>query len=149
MPTLLLLTIFTPTLGALLVWAFARNGQAAVRQSALVTALTTLGMTAVLLGNFVADDQPYAALSYPWLGESSGIDIQFSIGLDGLSLWLFGLSSLLLLTSVLVSWEAIVDRPSTFYSLLLLLGTGMCLVAAGLVMLAGGKPQPKAAAAAA
>jgi NADH-quinone oxidoreductase subunit M len=125
MPTLLLLTIFTPTLGALLVWAFARNGQAAVRQSALVTALTTLGMTAVLLGNFVADDQPYATLSYPWLFESSGIDIQFSIGLDGLSLWLFGLSSLLLLTSVLVSWEAIVDRPSTFYSLLLLLGSGM------------------------
>ncbi|MBI3838300.1 MAG: NADH-quinone oxidoreductase subunit M [Planctomycetia bacterium] len=125
MPTLLLLTIFTPTLGALLVWAFARNDHAAVRQSALVTAITTLGMIAVLLGDFAATDQPYATLSYPWLGDSSGIDIRFSIGLDGLSLWLFGLSALLLLTSVLVSWEAIIDRPATFYSLLLLLGSGM------------------------
>ncbi len=125
MPTLLLLTIFTPALGALLVWAFARNGRASVRQSALVTALTTLGMTAVLLANFTPGEEPFATLSYPWLGDSSGIDIQFSIGLDGLSVWLFGLSSLLLLTSVLVSWEAIVDHPATFYSLLLLLGSGM------------------------
>ena len=53
------------------------------------------------------------------------IDIRFSLGLDGLSLWLFGLSALLLFTCVLVSWEAIGDRPALFYSLLLLLGSGM------------------------
>ena len=70
-------------------------------------------------------DEPYAASSFAWLGPSSGIDIQFAVGLDGLSLWLFGLSSLLLVTCVLVSWEAIVERPSTFYALLLMLGTGM------------------------
>src|SRR4029078_2400948 len=38
---------------------------------------------------------------------------------------LFGLAALLLFTSVLVSWEAITDRPATFYALLLLLGSGM------------------------
>ena len=125
MPTLLLGTIFTPLVGAVLVLAFAGVGRYAVRQSALVTVLLTLVMTAILLANADPAHEPYAASSFSWLGESSAIDIRFAVALDGLSLWLFGLSSLLLFTSVLVSWEAITDRPATFYALLLLLGSGM------------------------
>jgi NADH-quinone oxidoreductase subunit M len=125
MPALLLGTIFTPLAGAVLALAFAPFGRYAIRQSALVTVLLTLGMTAVLLVNSDTSNESYAALSFPWLGESSGIDIRFAVALDGLSLWMFGLSSLLLFTSVLVSWEAITDRPATFYALLLLLGSGM------------------------
>jgi NADH-quinone oxidoreductase subunit M len=125
MPTLLVATIFMPLAGALLIGFIAPNGHVAVRQSALVTALVTLGMTVVLLANYDSNEPVYAASSAGWLGESSGIDIQFAVGLDGLSLWLFGLSSLLLVTCVLVSWEPITDRPGTFYSLLLLLGSGM------------------------
>jgi NADH-quinone oxidoreductase subunit M len=125
MPTLLVATLFMPLVGALLIGVSARRGQASIRQSALVTALFTLGMTAVLLWNYDASAPSYAAVSFPWLGPSSGIDIQFAVGLDGLSLWLFGLASLLLVTCVLVSWEAIVERPATFYGLLLLLGSGM------------------------
>src|SRR5439155_1741257 len=48
-----------------------------------------------------------------------------SVGLDGLSVWLFGLSALLTNTAVLVSWQAIDDRPATYYGLLLLLETGL------------------------
>jgi NADH-quinone oxidoreductase subunit M len=125
MPSLLLATIFMPLAGALLVLVGANQGQSAVRQSALVTSLVTLVMTAVLLANYDPGVEPYAQTSFSWLGASSGIDIQFAVALDGLSLWLFGLSSLLLVTCVLVSWEAIIDRPATFYCLLLLLGSGM------------------------
>jgi NADH-quinone oxidoreductase subunit M len=125
MSTLLLLTIFLPAIGALVVCALAGQGQIAVRQSALVTALLTLGLAGVLVWNYDASTQPFAASSLAWLGPSSAIDVQFSVALDGLSLWLFALSALLLLTCVLVSWESIVDRPAVFYSLLLLLGTGM------------------------
>jgi NADH-quinone oxidoreductase subunit M len=125
MPTILLLTILLPAAGAVLVLALARQGQVAVRQSALVTSLLTLLFVGVLVWNYEPQDQPYAASSLSWLGEASPIDIQFSVGLDGLSLWLFALSALLLFTSVLVSWEAIGDRPATFYSLLLILGSGM------------------------
>jgi NADH-quinone oxidoreductase subunit M len=125
MAILLLATIFMPLAGALILCTLTGQDQVAVRQSALVTALVTLGMTAVLLWNYDAGRQPYALFSYPWLGGPSAIDIQFSVALDGLSLWLFGLSSLLLLSSVLVSWEAIVDRPALYYGLLLVLGSGM------------------------
>lgn len=125
MPALLLGTIFTPLVGAALALAFAPFGRDAVRQSVLVTVVLTLAMTAILLANSSAAQEPYASSSFAWLGESSAIDIRFAVALDGLSLWLFGLSSLLLFTSVLVSWEAITDRPATFYALLLLLGSGM------------------------
>src|SRR5439155_10270590 len=48
-----------------------------------------------------------------------------SVGLDGLSVWLFGLSALLTNTAVLVSWQAIDERPAAFYGLLLVLETGL------------------------
>jgi NADH-quinone oxidoreductase subunit M len=47
------------------------------------------------------------------------------VGLDGLTVWLFGLSALLTFTCVLASWKAISDSPRLFYALLLVLETGM------------------------
>lgn len=125
MEQLLWITILLPLLGACLVVVLAPWGQAAVRQSALVTAVLTLGCTAILLWNYHAQPEGYAASSLAWLGRASTLDIRLSVGLDGLSVWLFGLSALLVFTSVLVSWEAIADRPAGFYGLLLLLETGM------------------------
>ena len=52
-------------------------------------------------------------------------DIRLSIGLDGLSVWLFGLSALLSVTAIFVSWEAVTERAVGFYMLLLLLETAM------------------------
>jgi NADH-quinone oxidoreductase subunit M len=125
MPLLLLATILMPLAGALVIALIARGDRVTARQSALVTALFTLGMTALLLRNFDAAVPSNFTIDIPWLSGTSGIAIHFSLGLDGLGVWLFGLSSLLLLTAVLVSWEAIVDRPASFYGLLLLLGSGM------------------------
>ncbi len=122
--TLLLITILLPALGAVFVCFLAGEGHAAARQSALVTSLLTLAASALLVWNF-DPAQPYAVSDLSWLGAESHIDVRFSVGLDGLSVWLFALSSLLLLTCVLVSWEAITDRAAVFYSLLLLLGSGM------------------------
>ena len=37
-------------------------------------------------------------------------DIRFALGLDGLSLWLFFLTSLLMITAIAASWESITER---------------------------------------
>ena len=58
-------------------------------------------------------------------GPGTAVDIRLSLGLDGLSLWFFGLTTLLMVVSVLVSWQAIVQRPAVYYGLLLLLESGM------------------------
>jgi NADH-quinone oxidoreductase subunit M len=127
--THLILTIATPLVGAVVAWVIGSRGRQAVRQSAVVTTLITLASAAWLILRYLASPeaaagQPYAVSSAPWLVEGM-FDVRFSLGLDGLSLWLFGLSALLSLTAVLVSWDAIKDRPVGFYSLLLLLETAM------------------------
>jgi len=122
---LLLLTIFLPLVGAAIVLLLGRMGKAAVRQSALVTTVLTFAAAAWLISLYQPSPRAFAVSSFDWLGTATSIDIRFSVGLDGLSLWLFGLSALLSITSALVSWDAIDDRPASFYALLLLLETGM------------------------
>ena len=58
-------------------------------------------------------------------GDYTGPNIRFAVAVDGISLWLIVLASLLMIPSVLVSWEAVTDRPAGFYSLMLLLEAGM------------------------
>jgi NADH-quinone oxidoreductase subunit M len=124
---MLIATVFLPLVGAALIWAWAAGGQGSARSIALVTSLVTL----LLAGTLVFSESPSAySVDIPWLSHSSspdsfGVDIRFSLGLDGLSLWMFGLSALLVVTSVLVSWEAIKDRAPAFYCLLLILESGM------------------------
>jgi len=122
---LLLMTIFLPLLGAVWIAVIARGGQAAVRQSALVTTVLTFVLAVLLLRELSPDGGVSARVDLPWLDGVTGINIGLRLALDGLSSWLFGLSSLLMITSVLVSWQVIQDRPAGFYALLLLLESGM------------------------
>jgi NADH-quinone oxidoreductase subunit M len=141
MSNLLLVTIVFPLIGVALVALSARWGREAVRQSALMTSLVTLVLAIVLVAHYpfgtaTAGSSPFAASDFAWLGEHAPIDIHFSVALDGLSVWLFGLAALLTFSAVLVSWESITDRPAGFYGLLLLLETGMLGVfAAGDIIL--------------
>ncbi len=125
----LLLTILTPLVGAVVAWALGSRGLAAVRQSAAISTLVTLGLAGWLVLRYLADPTaalgiPFARIEAPWL-TSGFFDVRLSLGLDGLSLWMFGLSALLSVTAVFVSWEAITDRPVGFYSLLLVLEAAM------------------------
>ena len=120
-------SIFLPLAGALWICVIADKGKVAVRQSALVTTV----LTALIAGWIVFHYEPvspgsaFPAVTAPWLATTSLVNVQFAVGLDGLSVWLYGLSALLCVTAVLVSWEAIEERPAAFYSLLLLLESGM------------------------
>ena len=57
-----------------------------------------------------------------WIGRP---DIRFALGLDGLSLWLFLLTSILLITSIAASWSSIRENPGPYYAFLLALETGL------------------------
>ncbi|MEQ8788311.1 MAG: NADH-quinone oxidoreductase subunit M [Pirellulaceae bacterium] len=128
---LLIAAVLLPLLGAVALWVAAPAGRDVVRWIALGVTLATLALAAVLVFRFPADGVgEYASSSRPWLALSpelgTAVDVRFSLALDGLGVWLFGLSALLMVTCVLVSWRAIEDRPSLFYGMLLLLEFG-CL----------------------
>ncbi len=123
---LLVATIFLPLVGAALIWTLSELERVMVRRIALLSSLATLVLAALVVLGYPQRDY---SVDLAWLsGAATGddlIDVRLGLGLDGLSLWLFGLSALLTVTAVLVSWEAIEDRTPLFYMLLLLLETGM------------------------
>jgi NADH-quinone oxidoreductase subunit M len=116
---LLAVTVFLPLVGVGLIWATAELGRSVARRIALWTSLATLG---VCIPVIMPD--AHFAVDLPWFANSV-VDIRFSLGLDGLSRWMFGLSALLPITAILVSWESIEERAPAFYALLLMLETGM------------------------
>ncbi len=143
MSFLLLVIVFLPLVGACMLWAMPEAGREPSRMVALLFTVLTLVLAVALVSQYAPGednrsgtyraDAPatssadeFAESEYPWLSlPESGLDIRFSFGLDGLSLWMFALTALLMVTAVLVSWEAIKDRAPGFYALLLLLETGM------------------------
>jgi len=122
MSALLLVTVLFPVGGAFL----ARGSRQRARENALVSTLFVLGMATVLAIRFPGGVEPFAVFDGSWLGSAGApVDIRFSLALDGLSVWLFALTALLMVVAVLVSWEAIGERAPAFYGLLLLLEAGM------------------------
>jgi NADH-quinone oxidoreductase subunit M len=127
--THLLITIAAPLVGAVAAWLLGHRGLQAVRQSAAVTTLITLGLAGTLVLRFLGSDAAvgggfFAPGEIAWF-VTGPLDIRFSVGLDGLSIWLFGLSALLSVTAVFVSWEAVKEKAVGFYGLLLLLEAAM------------------------
>lgn len=137
MGTWLIFSILLPVLGAVAIQVVAPRNRAVARWIALASSLAVMLLVGWVICAAVAPDSPTdgrgafvdTLVSYRWfdaVSESSeDLTIDFSTGLDGLSLWLYGLTGLLVITSVLVSWEAIKEGAPAFYSLLLLLETGM------------------------
>jgi NADH-quinone oxidoreductase subunit M len=108
-----------------------------VRRLALACTLVVLCITLILAAEVVNRRMgaqpgdtfsPLAETRWDVVRFGSGSDgptIRFNIGLDGLNIWLVALTSLLMVPSVLVSWNAITERANEFYAWLLALQTVM------------------------
>jgi len=118
-------TVLLPLVGVGLIWALGESSRPnAAGNTARWIALGTSLVTLFAAGRLMFAYPDVASFDRMWV-NSPGVQVHFALSLDGLSTWLFGLSALLTLTSVLVSWEAIKDRAPLYYSLLLLLETAM------------------------
>ena len=125
-PYLTSLVIFLPALGALLT-LFLRRASA-IRWTALATTTVTFVLS---IGLFVGYDPSVSTALAPqladvwagWLPE--GFDVKYFVGIDGLSLLLVMLTTLLGPVVVLSSWTYIGEKQKGYYSLLLLLQTGI------------------------
>ena len=96
--------------------------------------LTQMQTTLYWLGTKQMDPPPVPAAETGAAGTGqtvrrtftiSGLDIRMALGVDGISLWLIALSAVLMVPAVLVSWEAVQDRPAAYYALLLVLESGL------------------------
>jgi len=118
---LLSLLIFVPVIGGVLLLAV-RDARAA-RWIALVFSLAELALTVPLLANFNgAVPHMQFGESMPWI---SAWNIHYKLGVDGISVLFVGLSALLTVISIMVSWTAVTDRVREFMIALLFLEAAM------------------------
>jgi NADH-quinone oxidoreductase subunit M len=140
-PILLLFLMALPLVAAAVAGALGPERPDLVRRISLVATLVTLAIAVGLsvffvtiqrqgLSTFQPEFVPGATAEKPnqttWgmLALGPGV-VQFFVGIDGLNIWLIVLTALLMVASVLVSWNAISDRVNEFYAWLLALEAGL------------------------
>jgi NADH-quinone oxidoreductase subunit M len=107
--------IFWPLVIALVLFA-ARPRQAKV--IALVASLIELIVSLVALGLFNSGGAERFSVNVPWVSSAG---ISFAVGIDGISLLLVLLTTLLVPFIVLSSFNNTYDKPHTFYGLVLVM----------------------------
>ena len=120
---LLSLMIFIPLLGMIAVLLLPRESEELVKR---VTLLFTLIPLALAVALFISYDRSTAGTQYvvnvPWI---QAFNIQYHIGIDGLSVTLLLLTALLGPICVIASWRNIEKGIKAYMALFLLLETGM------------------------
>ncbi|HYE15322.1 MAG TPA: NADH-quinone oxidoreductase subunit M [Pyrinomonadaceae bacterium] len=125
---LLTALILLPVVGAL---AVALHGLAPYAQArhyrliALGFSLATFVLSLLLLGAPVGAGTTNAfhfVQDVPWIGS---INARYHVGVDGMSLWLVLLTTLLVPISILSSWTSVEKRELAFYAFMLLLESAM------------------------
>ena len=119
---LLSATIFLPTIGALFLLVFDKGAAEAMRVFSLIVTAVTFVLTLVIWGRFdpaVAEMQ--MNVNHEWI---AGWNINYQLGVDGISLPLILLTGLISVLSMAASWS-ITKHVKGYLMLFLLLETGM------------------------
>ncbi|ARS36501.1 complex I subunit 4 family protein [Pontibacter actiniarum] len=114
------LLLFWPALAALLVLLI--KGQGA-KKVAFVAALVEFALSLFALSEFnTHSGATQLALSFPWVASAG---INFSVGMDGISLLMVLLTTFLIPLIVLSSFKHEYKNPNVFYALILFMQTGL------------------------
>ena len=121
---LTLLTFF-PLIGVLVLLFIPSDRKNTLRWVALGTSLVVFGLSLWVLSQFTASDVNLQLVAqYDWI-TVAGWNIQYYLGIDGLSILLVLLTGFLTPISILSTWTAVEDRVKDFMIFFLLLEVGM------------------------
>lgn len=121
----LVLTTFFPFLGILVIIFLKAEWKNAIRWVGLATAIVTFALSLVTLSYFqVGNPNLQMEVNVPWF-EFASWNIHFHLAIDGLSIFLVILTTLLTMLSILSSWKAIDDRVKEFMIFFLLMEVSM------------------------
>jgi NADH-quinone oxidoreductase subunit M len=123
-PILSLLT-FLPLVGVVILALLPRDRTSLMRWTALLTSLAVFAVSLVVLVQFdpeVAGLQMAEKISWFRL---AGLDVDYFLGIDGLSILLVLLTTLLMALAIISTWSAITERVREFMIFFLLLEIGM------------------------
>jgi NADH-quinone oxidoreductase subunit M len=113
---------FIPLLGAIIVLMIPKTQEKLIKNFSIVVSLIPLAISIFLWVTYNNSGQYYAMEEVPWI---SSINVYYRMGVDGLSLPLVVLTTLLSTLSVWYSAKVIHKRVKEFFALFLLLEMGM------------------------
>ncbi len=119
---MLAIVLFLPLIGFFLLLALPKDSAAAsplARAISLLTFVLSLGLIGAVYKSPVGFSN---VIDIPWVDLAG---IRFHLGVDGISLWLIVLTTLLVTVGVWISQELIADRLKTFLALILLFEFGL------------------------
>jgi NADH-quinone oxidoreductase subunit M len=125
---LLSAVVFTPLLGALSLFLFRSQKERFYHWMGAFWTGLTLVLSLILLGGYQiqpalkAGEQGFQFIDrLPWI---KAFNIQYQVGVDGLSLPMVVLTALILLIAVFASWN-LKERPRLYFAMLLIMETGV------------------------
>jgi len=123
--TLSVVTFF-PLLGVVVILFMRPEQKDAIRWTALATSLLTFLLSLVMLVQF-SPNEPGLQLQVraPWIQVGSQWNIEYYLAVDGISLLLILLTTLLTPISIASTWTAVEERVKEFMIFFLLLEVGM------------------------
>jgi NADH-quinone oxidoreductase subunit M len=126
MPHLLTILILLPALGALAAVLYSLlpgSREDRYKWIALVTTILTFGLSLLLLSGVGTSGAAFRfEENVLWIGS---IGTRYHVAVDGISLWLVLLTTLLMPIAILSSWTAVKKRQLAYYSFLLVLASAM------------------------
>jgi len=121
-PSLITLILALPVVGFAVVLFVPKNSHDVIRWTTLITSIITFVVSLFLLGM----DRSFGGLQWveqtPWIPTAN---ISYAVGVDGLSILLVLLTTLIMPLAIASSWTAIEERVKEYYLFMLVLETGM------------------------
>ena len=119
----LLITLFLPLAGAILLLFFNRNNPATIKNTALITSILAFIASLFILFEFDSNNPNFQLLYQTiWIQE---FDAGFRIGVDGMSMLLVLLTTFITPITIFASPGAITKREKEYYIMMLFLQFAM------------------------
>ena len=125
---ILTVVIFFPLLGALILALYGRSSDGdseGIKKLAIGISIAEFVLSLSLAFLFVAGEPGYQLTANTRWISAGGLFVNYHVGIDGLSLWLVLLTTLIVPIALLASYNAITKRVRAYLVLMLVLETGM------------------------
>ncbi|MDP9468146.1 MAG: NADH-quinone oxidoreductase subunit M, partial [Chloroflexota bacterium] len=116
------LVVFSPLIGVLVIFFVPRDNARLIRWIALLASLASLGFSLALLGYQSSGAEFQYREDLSWI---AAFGMRYTLGVDGLSVVLVLLTTVLSVVSIFYSWDPIQTRVKEYYATMLLLMVGM------------------------
>lgn len=116
--------VFLPAVAGVLCLLLPRSSEQSAKYIALLGSLAALAISLVMFAQFDQDDSAFQFVERTTWVDVASFELEYHLGVDGLSMPLVVLTTFLTLASVLVSFS-VTNRPRAYYAALMVLSSSV------------------------